>query len=132
MKLEPLEQFICDTCGRVANKSELVLEYQEVYLNENIFSQVPVKRDFKIIHGNEECMSEKGHYIPLFTGNLGLRRLIALLEEGNFYHIQELIEIFKRSQIPYYEMARLNMETNYIHKIDIEKYDYRWLKRFID
>lgn len=124
MKLEPLRQWICDTCGEVIEKPE------EGYVQFIDSDNDGEYDDFIIVHhsaysplkGKNKCY-RNGYVdldLPSFLGADGLSRLIGLVDPGEFYYpdfptpktsnFRKWITLVRRLQTPYYEEARLYFE----------------------
>ena len=117
MKLIPLKQWICDSCGGVIEKPED--GWFEWYTERG----TSLEAGFRIVHHRGSCMYNDGvlcqqNRAPngmslrhvLGAGGLGyLLQMLELSEEGVYKlaDIKELIGIIRRLHLPYYEEARL-------------------------
>lgn len=121
MHLEPLKQWICDTCGEIIQSPD---EGYVQFIDENSEGKWS---DFVIVHhaqfsprtGNNKCYREGYSDFPLseFLGADGLSRLIGLIDPGEFYfkelrvprtsNFRKWVTLVRRLQTPYYEEARL-------------------------
>jgi hypothetical protein len=116
MKLEPLNQFICDRCG------ELIKNVEDGWLEWLDDGKTPI-HGFKIVHisGASPRAKEDGYcYYPEsgavsnnplshFTDTNGLTYLISFLDR-KLADPRELAEIIRRLHIPHYEEARQYLE----------------------
>lgn len=122
MKLEPLKQWICDTCGEIIEKPE------DGYVQWNKNDDLLID-DFVIVHHRTASPlkeSKNACYKYDFDSNLesfldykGLVNLHSLVDPGP-YHMPECkifvkdfrkwLDFYKRLQLPYYEEARLYWE----------------------
>lgn len=120
MKLQPLKQWICDTCGETINKPE-----------DGWWEFLQDKDDlifgFRIVHHKESCMydSQKLRRKNLSDGHSSLDHVV---KPGYFGHMlqwlelsetkkmndhfvmTEFIEIMRRLYLPYWEEARIYWE----------------------
>ncbi|GEA17755.1 hypothetical protein [Moorella sp. E306M] len=124
MKLTPLRQWICDTCGEVIQKPED--GYVQFHQDENGNYD-----DFIIVHHYSASplkgKFEKGCYrydldldLKHFLGEKGLVRLLSLIDVGQHINpkldkprasnIRKWVNFVRRLQTPYYEEARLYWE----------------------
>ena len=117
MKLTPLRQWVCDSCGKVIDKPEN--GWCEWYTERDISFDI----GFRIVHHTESCMYDdrtmkqrklitKDFNLTdgLGAGGLGhFLHMIELSEKGfhNKVDIVQLVEMMRRLYIPYYEEARL-------------------------
>lgn len=117
MKLIPLKQWICDSCGGVIEKP------RDGWLEWYTEKDKSLDTGFRIVHHRESCMyndttleqqnrSPLDLGLPHALGSHGLGYLLFKLElsEKGVYKladIKELIEIIRRLHLPYYEEARL-------------------------
>jgi hypothetical protein len=119
MKMKPLEQFICDTCGEVINEpKDGCIEWK--------FNEDGDRSEFLIVHhktkslleGENGCYQHNDGMLPLenFLGARGIVQLTSFLDPGSYFgsdfespdvlDIREYTELVRRLQIPYYEEAR--------------------------
>ena len=145
MKLKPLEQWICDSCGEVINSpSEGYVQWQR---NDNLYIE-----DYKIVHHKKYSPNKKGCYIydyddslEDFVGDKGIINSLSLLDAGpNFIpnytpqtDIRKWTEFFRRLHIPYYEEARLywgraKAEGYFADSNEIRIYQPDFLKELIE
>ncbi len=117
MKLIPLKQWICDSCGGVIEKPT------DGWLEWYTEKDKSLDSGFRIVHHRESCMyndmtlnqqnrSPCDLSLSLVLGSGGLGYFLfelELSEKGvhKFASIKELIEIIRRLHLPYYEEARL-------------------------
>jgi hypothetical protein len=134
MKLQPLKQWICDSCGRVIAEPEHgCLEWLS-WLSEQ--SKVH-NNGFKIVHHHEHSPRKPSGScycydtppqgklkmdFPLseFIGTPGIIHLLTFIDRGPFLeepfqgpHVEDLrewTELFRRITLPFYEEARLYMK----------------------
>lgn len=123
--LKPLKQWYCDVCGKVIKKPE----DGYVIWSENDDWEIT---DIKIIHQSREergkiigCDRDDSNYpcsLPLdaFLGDNGKAELFAMVDPGSRFcdeyknriaNKRLFMEFVKRVQLPYYEEARLCMES---------------------
>ena len=112
MKLIPLKQWVCDSCGAVIEKPEDA--WFEWYLDRN----TSLETGFRIVHANypscryddRQLEQENKSLLDLpFSAVIwpdGLGALLYLTEHTSFADIKEFIDIVRRLHIPYYEEAR--------------------------
>jgi hypothetical protein len=123
MELEPLQQWICDTCG------EIIAAPGDGYL-EWVTDDELHARDFRIVHhkpksprrGPEGCYrhgkdpGRQDMHLDEFVGADGLAHLLTLLDLGQVdpddsgpqvKSTRELAEVIRRLHVPRYEEARL-------------------------
>lgn len=122
MKLKPLEQWICDTCGQVIEKPED--GYVQFGNQENGFY-----KDFIIVHhfsaSPRREYNDKGCYqynsdsdLIHYLGENGIAALLSQIDHGRHFgnsdetcikNLSETnwIDFFRRLQTPYYEEARI-------------------------
>ena len=117
MKLIPLKQWICDSCGGVIEKPEDGCF--EWYTEKN----TSLDTGFRIVHHRESCMyndrtleqqnrslRDLGLARAIGSGGLGYLLFKLELSEKGVYKladIKELVEIIRRLHLPHYEEARL-------------------------
>lgn len=119
MKLAPLKQFICDTCGKVINAPEEGL-VEMIYNEELHYTR------FTVVHHRvwsprrpyDNC--EQGlacDHLDNFLGPKGLSAFLAMLDPGphikkqcesphRVVNIREWVDVVRRLHLPYYEEAR--------------------------
>lgn len=115
MKLKPLEQWICDTCGQVIESP--ADGYLEIARDEN-----GLISDMCIVHQRStspigNCYRDYIGSLPLteVTGQDGLAYMLSLIDPGENFceyrprisNMRKVIDIFRRLHLPYYEEARL-------------------------
>ena len=125
LKLKPLQQWICDYCGKVISTPE---DGSLEWLDD----QQHRAHGFKIIHrlpaSPRKLAREEGccHYrkhpdeskcgLKTYLGTNGLVHLLAFLDVASddaenkgpwVRNMREFVELFRRVQLPYYEEARL-------------------------
>jgi hypothetical protein len=123
MRLEPLKQWICDTCGQVIERPE------DGYVQFNRDDDGVID-DFTIVHHLSASplknSTKNGCYkydfdngLEYFLGYDGLVRLHSLLDAGKYHqpeyevsvsNIRKWSETYKRLHLPYYEEARMYFE----------------------
>jgi hypothetical protein len=123
----PLEQWLCDTCGRLI---EGVAEGYVEWNAENTFGDKEIAKDFHIVHvGGRSSLGPPGYCfqhqnargrrdLPMkdFLGPKGIAQMLSFLDVGTFHleeysghavgDMREFVELFRRTQLPYYEQAR--------------------------
>ena len=120
--LRPLEQWCCDSCGRVVEGAWTgCLEWQTTHATGTVSG-------FRLVHKTRECTYDqaelalarkRGTLIPLdmVMGPAGLGSLLQKLSDvmkGDSMRsgdLQAFIELVRRVQVPYYEEARLAWRT---------------------
>ncbi len=109
MNLIPLQQWLCDSCGKI------ILKPQDGWLEWYSDMGTRLESGFRIVHSacqykEPESQSQnklrQGDRLDSFTGSDGLVRLISMLEFRKLADSKELITIIRRLQFPYYEEAR--------------------------
>ena len=124
MKLEPLEQWICDACG------EVIETPGDGYL-EWLSGDDHKAHSFRIVHHAPKSPRKPGGDCYAYTkasgrmdldldahvGPSGLPHLLTFLDAGEYHqrdyqgpevrNVREWVELFRRLQLPYYEEARL-------------------------
>ena len=122
MGLKPLEQFICDQCGRlIENVDEGWLEWYDDYKNP--------AHGFRIVHARQNCYypdkaGVSDNHLVYFTGNDGLAVLLNLFKRRGVADQNELAEIIRRLHIPHYEEARRYWERA-VSEGMVDNEDYR-------
>jgi hypothetical protein len=117
MRLKPLKQWLCDSCGGMINKPGD--GWFEWYTN----NKSNIEEGFKIVHHQKACMYDdrslrkQGKSVAdlNLTDVIGIGSLAAslfrieLAEKGKLgkINLAEYIEILRRLHIPYWEEARL-------------------------
>ncbi|MFC1972063.1 hypothetical protein ACFLVE_01490 [Chloroflexota bacterium] len=113
MKLIPLKQWICDSCGGIIEKPED--GWLEWYSKESVES------NFRIVHHNRSCMYDDLRKHNILVSDLNLTDVIGthglanslfrieLSEKGvdKIQDLKEFVEILRRLHVPYWEEARL-------------------------
>ena len=123
MKLTPLRQWICDTCG------EIIKSPEEGWFEWYDDRKTSLQSGFRIVHHRRPCMYDEGVLrqqgklvsdlnLTTVIGSDGLGNLlfhIELSEKGvrKLKNLNEFIEILRRLHIPYWEEARLCWEEAY-------------------
>lgn len=122
MRLLPLKQWVCDTCGEVIKTPEDGwVEFQPDSEHKYV--------GFSIVHhklaspNNESrngcyCQTE-GMHLNEYLGVSGLSKLLVFMDVGSYHspvfqaptkNIRNWVEFTRRLQVPYYEEARLYWE----------------------
>ena len=121
--LEPLKQFICDTCGNIIEKPEdgWVEWLSKFDKNKGKF----INKGFRVCHHESSCMkfadhedSSDNHLQNMLKGNVFVLQLYGMLDPGPYItpeyyrgpeveEIREVVEMLRRFTLPYYEEARL-------------------------
>lgn len=112
MKLIPLRQWTCDSCGEVIEKPED--GWFEWYTERD----TSLDTGFRIVHHRGSCMYNDQRLeqqnrppsdfdLSMVVGHNGLALLLNLMERKKFADMKEFIEVFRRLHLPYYEEARL-------------------------
>lgn len=120
--LEPLKQFICDTCSTVIEKPEDGWVEWLSYVDES--QGKIINKSFRVCHHKLKCMkfanhihSSDGHLHSKLEDNIFVNELFCMLDPGpNVRHehykgpevesIPETVEMIRRFSIPFYEEAR--------------------------
>lgn len=120
MILEPLKQWICDTCGQIIVKPE----DGYVQFNRDINGQYD---DFIIVHhattsplrgtNRKNCYKyDSDCDLESFLGHHGLVEVLSFIDAGPYHlpdfslrvsNIRKWADFVKRLQLPYYEQARM-------------------------
>jgi hypothetical protein len=116
MKLKPLKQWYCDSCRKIISCPEDGWFEWYSYNNNSIIA------GFRIVHHQIKCQyNEKGLLLNNkqlrdlnltdILGEDGLGFLLLLIEESEtggekLENINEILEIIRRTSIPYWEQAR--------------------------
>ena len=123
MRLRPLKQWICDSCGEIIKKPND--GWFEWYKD----TKKSVERGFRIVHHKKECMYPSSQLkrqnrivkdlnLTDVVGSDGLGHLLQWIElsEKDVYKIADMIEfvsIMRRLYLPYWEEARLYWDKAY-------------------
>ena len=115
MKLKPLQQWICDKCGHVIEKSsDGWLEWlgEPETFKHSAFKIVHHSNpDTRKAHGGN-CYHYAGHperqdmHLKQFLGLDGMAELTAWVHSPGVKNLEEWAEIFRRLHVPHYEEAR--------------------------
>jgi hypothetical protein len=114
-KMEPLRQWICDTCHEPVGPDDGWLEWLEPETGAY---------DFRITHHERKCQKHAYHddvgdmHLSTFLNAQGLQALLSMLDVGPLLDpdrtrtpatsdIPSLVEVIRRLHIPFYEEARL-------------------------
>lgn len=118
MKLEPLKQWICDTCGEVIENPEEGFVQWDTNEDGQIIDFIIVhhKRASPRRHSRNGCYKyDKDNHLNEFLGEKGVVRLHALIDPGPYhmreckvfvFDIRKWLDFYKRLQLSYYEEAR--------------------------
>ncbi len=125
MKLEPLQQWICDECGELIDGAEQGwLEWLSLMdkpawgfriVHHISFSPSLPRGPHEGCYGYGSALERKDNHLNIFVGIDGLSKLLYFVDYGqvdpgdsgpHFKSAHEFAEIFRRLQIPYYEEAR--------------------------
>ena len=123
MKLTPLKQWICDSCGEIIEKPE------EGWFEWYEDKKTSLGTGFRIVHHRNSCMYDDSmlNHQDKTTLDLNLKDVIGTdglanslfrieLSEKDIYTLADLkgfIEILRRLHIPYWEEARLYWDKAY-------------------
>ncbi len=120
--LEPLKQFVCDTCGGTIEKPEDGWVEWLGYYDEQ--KEKLINKDFRICHHQSRCMKlanhrhvSDNHLNNMLNDNSMVIQLFSMLDPGpnvspehykgpEVEDIRETIEFLRRLTLPYYEEAR--------------------------
>jgi len=117
MKLKPLKQYICDSCGKLIEKPE---DGWWEYLHD---TKTDLVSGFRIVHHRVQCMyrGQELRHKNKMVGDLDLNSMLASGGFGHMLHwlelsetrklslrieITEFTEIMRRLYLPYWEEAR--------------------------
>lgn len=125
MKLEPLAQWVCDTCGEVIESPEdgwleWISDDDMKASGFRIVHHLPASPRKKT-HPEDGCYQYSGNsygsdsHLSEFIGEDGLAHLLTFLDWGHVdprggprvRRSDELAELFRRVMLPHYEEARL-------------------------
>jgi hypothetical protein len=124
MKLKPLKQWICDSCGELIKKPE---DGWWEYLHN---TKTDLVSGFRIVHHRNQCMSDDQtlRHKNISVGDQHLQHMITSGAFGHMLHwlelsetrkldehieITEFTEIMRRLYLPYWEEARQYWEQAY-------------------
>ena len=128
MRLKPLQQWVCDTCGEIIEKPE------DGYVQFGPFGPMTGYTDFIIVHhlsaSPRKNICRDGCYkyhsdidLSHYLGTNGISSLLALVDPGVLMRpvlptastsdFRKWVELFRRLQTPYYEEARLYFDRAY-------------------
>ncbi len=118
MKLKPLEEWICDSCGEVVVADQTGSGYLQ-------WAEMPsdLAGGFRIVHNKAGCLKQED--LPALTADIelehwtgadGLVALMAFVDHGRYHGknessppkvmLDQWAEIVRRLHVPYYEEAR--------------------------
>jgi hypothetical protein len=111
IKLKPLQQWFCDSCGGLIEKPED--GWIEWYTEGDAY----IASGYRIVHHDQRCMYNEhvlfqqgkmvsDNHLDDYVGPNGLVYLTRMLELDNLKDKSELIEMIRRLHVPYYEEAR--------------------------
>ena len=145
MQLEPLKQWICDSCGDVIMRPD---DGYVIWAHDSDLCNY----GFKIIHNKAQC--DNDHFsesLPLksFLGLEGLNKLLSHLSLGviksnlgetswnQIKDFDEYVDFFRRVQTPYYEEARTkftnqDLLNNFSDSNEVAPYQIKDLKYIIE
>jgi hypothetical protein len=119
--LQPLEQFICDSCNQPIESIENGWVEWESFPDDE--QEKDVTKNFRICHKDLRCQKfAKSPYCsdsPLrdFTGDMAILQTTAMLDPGQYHsptyygpepqNMREFTDFLRRLTIPYYDEARL-------------------------
>jgi len=149
--LEPLKQWICDTCGGVIESAK---EGWIEWLEDGDTIWFNSAHGFKIVHHSQDCFTYPERLGPSdmnlshYAGEKGYIHLLSFLDLGRYImkdedykgprvkSMREFVEILRRLTLPYYEEARLYFDqARADDELDIANVDYIYypeeLKRLI-
>ena len=123
MRLSPLKQWFCDSCGEVIEDPEDGWFEWHSAKDHTISS-------FRIVHHRLSCMYNQAaltkqgimvadHHLSVLLGSNGLADWLFRIElsekgkAGKIKDLVELVEILRRLHIPYWEEARLYWDRAY-------------------
>ena len=119
--LKPLKQWICDCCGNTIQYGDGSIKWFKSRPKENVIGIRESRfSGFHIVHNSKECIGtthnvndpfiESIHTLQHFESTDAIGYLMILLEEKLCFDSQELLEIIKRLQIPFYEEGRMYLD----------------------
>ncbi|MCM0627474.1 hypothetical protein M5J14_23660 [Lysinibacillus sp. OL1_EC] len=114
--LEPLNQWVCDSCGEIIDGPEN--GWLEWYRDINGSSNYGKGKGFRIVHHDKKCMYNEhalfqqnkltaDMHLDSFVGPDGLVYLLSKIQYDSVEDNAELVEIIRRLHVPYYEEALL-------------------------
>ena len=148
--LEPLKQFICDTCHQVIETPE---DGWLEWLTPSDEKLTYTNQGFRICHHNGRCEKYQRHLdcsdnnLTDYVGELGLILLYQMMDIGKPFEIdykgprvkdfREFTELLRRFTIPYYEEARQYWQEaisdGYLQQYtDVNIYKEYYLKAMIE
>lgn len=111
IKMTPLKQWICDSCGLVIEEPEdgWLEWYRELDTEK--------ETGFRIVHHKKICMynaqqqynerkSVMDMHLDNYVGSDGLVKLLTILEYHSLKDKRDVVEIIRRLHVPHYEEAR--------------------------
>ena len=125
MRLIPLKQWICDSCGEVIEKPK------DGWFEWYSDTRTHLETGFRIVHSRESCMyddrtlreqhrSPLDQQLPVVLGSSGLGYLLFMLEltekkkvVRKIASVSEFVEMIRRLHLPYWEEARLYWKDAY-------------------
>ncbi len=124
MKLQPLKQWICDSCG------ELIMKLEDGWWEYLHDTKTDLISGFRIVHHRKSCMydEEALRRKNTIVGDMSLDHMVKSGAFGHMLHwlelsetkklnehfeITEFTEIMRRLYLPYWEEARLHWEHAY-------------------
>jgi hypothetical protein len=141
--LRPLKQWICDSCGeKIYSGNSGLIKWMKSSPKENIVGvQEPRFREFQIVHNSEKCIGIYNKNVDASVVSIHTMKhlgstdivgyLMLCLEENQCFEPQEVIEIIKRLQIPYYEEGRRYLDVAKKDGFLPKEQDFQYSKRYL-
>jgi hypothetical protein len=117
-KMNPLQEWICDTCGDKVGISDGWLEWLSGRIGP---------REFRITHNSRKCYQHHNKsgrsdmHLETFIGTDGLQKLLSMIDVGEILDpegksigksdLRSLVSTIRRLHIHYYEEARLYFDA---------------------
>jgi len=128
--LNPLEEFICDSCGGIIEKKEDGYVVWDLIENSSQKGKKEsLQGNFRIQHRECQQILDYSSSLTEFMGIEGTRQFLDFLDEGEIFKhglaseissIRELVVLHRRTHLPYYDQARHYFEKA---KKDIEYWE---------
>ena len=140
--LKPLKQWICDCCGSTIQYGEGSLKWFKSRPKGNVIGIRESRyTGFQIVHTSKECsgtdnevidpLVESIHTLQHFESIDTIGYLMILLEEKSCFDSQELLEIIKRLQIPFYEEGRSYLDRALRDGVRPKEDEYKYNKSYL-
>ena len=141
--LKPLKQWICDCCGNTIQYGEGSIKWFKSRPKGNVIgSRASRFSGFHIVHNSKECIGtthnandpfiESIHTLQYFESTDAIGYLMILLEKKLCFDSQELLEIIKRLQIPFYEEGRIYLDMALKDGVQPKEGEYKYNKSYLE